>query len=148
METNPTTIIAALIVGVPLAVRLGADAVKWLMHRTVETEDKAKAALSDKVENLERDYNNLRREFDLLKQAHDTHRSSLVEQLGSIGGRISALDERIAKSGEHYQARLKESISELNVDLNRKLTALLGHELPDMVRDVLREERRQRGARK
>lgn len=64
---------------------------------------------------------------------------SLLTTLGSIDGKLSGLDTRIAKQGEYHDSKLAEALANLATEFNRKLASTLNSELERTVREVLRE---------
>lgn len=65
---------------------------------------------------------------------------SLLVTLGSIDGKLSGLDNRIAKQGEFHDQKLGDALANLATEFNRKLASTLNSELERVVREVVREE--------
>ena len=132
MELTDT---AAVVIGVglvaPKLVELAMSFFKGSVKRNVDTEDRAKEKLEADVEDLKREQNSFKLEMQRLTMAHDNHKSNITTELGIISGRLTALDTRISESANH-----------LAVELNRKLSATLGSEIPEIVRQTMKDLRR------
>lgn len=119
--------------------------------RNLQAKDEADKAAQKKVEDLEKKVNDVEktheRKMNELERAQGQFDTKLANttagiqaELSSIKGRLEALDTRIEKSGKAHDDRLKEALTDVTVELNRKLSSMFNTELERTVRDVLREE--------
>lgn len=134
-------IIAALIVGVPLFGKLAIDFFKWWANRTVERVDKEKQETKGKVDDLTKKYDELDRKFERMTIEQNNHRADISRQLGEMNGKLETLDRRISESGKAREEHFDEALNRMAVELNRKLSQMLLTEIPELVRQTLREAR-------
>lgn len=88
---------------------------KGSVTRNIEAADRAQEKLEEKVERLGS-------EVQRLSSAHDSHQAAL----GSIDGRLLALDRRIAEQGKAYEEKIENGFKKLEVELNRRMAQMVG----------------------
>ena len=98
----------------PQLVNMLASFFKGSVARNIETADKAQAKIEHEVEQLQRDMVRLQAE-------HMAHKDSTASALGSIDGRLIALDRRVAEQGKAYEEKIETGFKKLEIELNRKL---------------------------
>lgn len=109
----------------PKAVDLLTSLFKGSVARNIEAADKAAAKTETKVESLEKQIDALDRTVLQLKSDVDNHKTAMTAALGSIDGRLIALDNRVAAQGRSYEEKIAEGFKRLEVELNRKLVQVV-----------------------
>jgi len=112
----------------------------WSAQRNVAHEDAAKTKLESRLTTVETKLNDVERSVERVQHAQQNQRESLDRGLGNIEGKINALDQRVAGQGKYYEEKLKEAMDRVSTDLNRKVATTLAADIPQLVREVLREE--------
>lgn len=139
-DSSLYVVAAALLV--PKLVDLGKDLFTGSVKRNIDTADKADVKRDDKLEKLEGKVNTLETQLNNLSTAHEFHKDSISRELGNITGQITRLDVRVAESNKETERRFREALQDAVVDLNRKLTTLLTTEIPNIVREQLKDSKR------
>ena len=122
--SETTVFIATGMFLLPRLIDATIGAFRWSAQRNVETADKAKEKAEKEFDELVEDVGRLDRDVVQLTAAHNAHKDSVNTALGSIDGRLVALDNRVAAQGKAYEERIAEGFKRLEIELNRKLAQM------------------------
>lgn len=117
--------VAAAALVLPKIIDLGFTLFKGSLNRNIETADRAQAEAKKAVAELDEKFDALDRKLERFETTHTGEKAALNTSLGSIDGRLSALDNRITMQGKHYEDKIVEGFKKLEIDLNRKLTQVV-----------------------
>lgn len=129
---------------VPKAIELVTSFFKGSVKRNIDTADKEDEKRDKKLEDVEKKLTDHELKLRELDTSHVNHKDSIAKELGNIIGQLTRLDVRVAESNKESERRFKEMLSDAVIDLNRKLTTLLTSEIPNIVRDQLKDAKRRR----
>lgn len=139
-DTSVYVMAAAMLA--PKVIDLAKDLFKGSVKRNIDTADKADDKRDERLEKLEGNFRTLETQLNNLTTAHEFHKDSISRELGNITGQLTRLDVRVAESNKESERRFKDMLQDAVVDLNRKLTTLLTNEIPNIVREQLKESKR------
>lgn len=126
MEISETTaIVGAGVLLLPKLIEMGVTFVKWSVGRNVAAVDEEKKSAASAAGKLSERVDKLDRELLQLQAAHSSHKDAMNTAMGSIDGRLIALDNRVAAQGKAYEVRIDEGFRKLEIELNRKLAQVV-----------------------
>jgi hypothetical protein len=123
--SESTVFIAVGMFVLPRAIDAIIGAFKFSAKRNVENEDKAKEKAETEFHQLRDKVDKLDRDMVSLTASHASHKDLMNSALGSIDGRLIALDNRVASQGKAYEERIAEGFKRLEIELNRKLAQVV-----------------------
>lgn len=124
--SESTVFIAVGMFVLPRAIDAVIGAFKFSAKRNVDNEDKAREKAEHDFQQLRDKVDKLDRDVVSLTASHTMHKDSMNTALGSIDGRLSSLDNRIAGQGKAYEEKISEGFKRLEIELNRKLAQVVG----------------------